>query len=65
MKTNYSLTEAVEAFIDNQRADFTRTQVERMVRQAERNGATRDDGDGYNIVRTDDGYNVQVSGRWL
>jgi hypothetical protein len=65
MPTNFTATDAIENFLDAQRADFTRTQAQRMVAEADRDGASRDFGDGYNIIRDGNSYQVQVRGRWL
>jgi len=47
----YSEEDVVNAFMVAQHADFSRTQVQRMVADAKRNGQSRDYGDGYNIYR--------------
>jgi hypothetical protein len=59
----YSEADVVDAFLDAQHADFSRTQVQRMVRDADRNGQSRDYGDGYMIYRTDAGYRATVAGQ--
>lgn len=59
----YSKDDVVDAFLDAQRADFSRTQVQRMVRDADRNGASRDYGDGYMVYKVADGYRATVNGR--
>jgi hypothetical protein len=61
----FSAEQAVNAFMDAQHADFTRTQVQRMIRQAQEHGSSANYGDGYNIIRTDNFYQVQIAGKWL
>ena len=61
--TTYNQADVVEAFMDAQRADFTTSQVQQMVRDADRNGQSRDFGDGYMIYRVAGGYRATVNGR--
>jgi len=60
----YSAEDMVNAFMWTQHADFSRTQVQRMLAQAERDGQSKDYGDGYMIYR--EGVNLfraTVAGR--
>jgi len=65
MPTHFSRDEIVVAFKEAQHADFSMTQIERMVQHAEIHGASRDYGDGFNIVRVDDKFIAQVNGIWI
>jgi len=47
--TRYGESEITDAFLEAQHADFSRSQIERMVADAKRNGQSRDFGDGYMI----------------
>lgn len=45
----YSREDMINAFKATNHADFTRTQIERMVSEADANGQSRNHGDGYMI----------------
>ena len=59
----YSRDEIAIRFLDAQRADFSMTQVQRMITQADRDGQSKDFGDGYNIYRIGNLYRATVAGR--
>jgi len=63
--SRFTATDAIENFLEAQHSDFNRAQAVRMIAQADSEGASRDYGDGYNIIRVDNWYSVQVAGKWL
>jgi hypothetical protein len=63
----YTEDEIVTAFLIAQHADFSRRQIESMVRDAKRDGRSRDFGDGYMIYFDDEteSFTATVDRRYI